>query len=667
MLPLSKTSFSTLFLLALAASPLLHAEVKIAGFFRDNMVLQRDATAGVWGTADPGEMITLTLQGQTITATAGADRSWKTAFKNLKVGSGFDLTVAGKANSFTLHNVAVGDVWICSGQSNMEYYLRDKDEIAVANDPDVRFFGIYHLTSTKPETDLGGIWEAITPTTAPSCIAVGYYFAKNLRHELGVPIGLIQCTWGGMFIEPFIPLDAMDSVPGAKEKTDARLQYARDLPGLSQKYLADFKAWQDKYGRTDTENKGFAAKWADPDLDTKDWVSTTTPGDWSKIGAPNGGIVWVRKTIQLPPEAVGKDFRLSPGVISDFDTAYFNGKQIGTGGLEGPEFARHRRSYIVPGPLAKAGANVIAIRVVSEQQQNPVFGVNHDFGLRGVDSNSLTNDWLAKVEREFPPLPPDALAALPALPKLDPQPLPTLVYNAMVNPLTSYGIKGVIWYQGEANAGNGWAYRTYLPLLIKGWREHWGIGDFPFYIVQLSTYQDPPKEPGVADDHWGAVREAQLMAWQKVPNTGMAVTTDIGSGGDVHPRDKKDVGSRLALIALANTYGRKIEYSGPIYDSMAVEGNKIRLKFTHLGGRLVVKNSPLKLFAICGADQKWVWGDAVIDGDTVVVSSPAVATPVAVRYAWANNPQGCNLYNQAGLPASPFRTDDWPLGTEGQW
>jgi hypothetical protein len=204
---------------------------------------------------------------------------------------------------------------------------------------------------------------------------------------------------------------------------------------------------------------------------------------------------------------------------------------------------------------------------------------------------TIPAEWLAKVERPFAPLAPDALAAMPPLPTLDPVPLPTLIYNGMINPLTSFGIKGALWYQGEANAGNGWAYRTYLPLLIQGWREHWGIGDFPFYIVQLSTYLDPPKTPDGGDVHWPQLREAQLMTWQKVPNTGMVVTVDIGSGGDVHPKDKKDVGHRLALWALANTYGRKMEVSGPIYDSMTVEGNKIRLKFTHLGGGLVVKDA----------------------------------------------------------------------------
>jgi len=653
--------------LLLAGTACSQAEVKLAGMFGDNMILQRETSAPVWGTSDPGESLTLTLEDQKIVVTAGADGKWKTAFQGLKPGAPFTLTVTGKSNTVTMNNVAVGDIWVCSGQSNMEYRLADKDEIALANYPGIRYYSVPNVAGIDAVTDLNASWQAATPATVGGFTAVGYYFAKNIHQELGIPIGLIRCGWSGMAIEPFIALEDLETVPGLKEKADTAVQKLKHLAADAEKFPLDVKAWQEKYGRVDADNKGFAAKWADPAFDDKDWTPTTVPGDWTKVGAPNGGVVWLRKTVQLPPEAAGKDFHLTPGIIHDTDTAYFNGEQIGTGGATSPYYWNEFRNYPVPGRLAKAGDNVIAIRVVSQKQKNYTLAPGSRLGLRVSDPKSVSDEWLAKVETEYPALPDGALAELPAPPTAKNEQTPSAIFNGMINPITSYGIKGALWYQGESSAGDPWAYRTLLPLLIKSWREHWNIGDFPFYIVQLPNYGVPPTGPGEGDLRWAQMREAELLTWQKVPNTGMSINIDIGVGGNLHPPDKKDVGYRLSLLALAHTYGRKIEYSGPIYDSMTVEGNKIRLKFTHLGGGLVAKDGPLRQFVICGADPKWYTGDAAIDGDTVVVSSPDVATPVAVRYAWAADPEGCNLYNKTGLPASPFRTDDWPLGSENKW
>ena len=648
----------------------LRAEVKLAGIFGDNMMLQRTSSAPVWGTADPGEKVTLTLEDQKITAAAAADGTWKAAFKGLNPGVSFKLTVAGAGNTITVNNVAVGDIWACSGQSNMEYRLSGINysyEIATANDPGIRYLSIPNVAVLEPVTDVKQAWEVATLKTAGGFTAVGYFFARKIHQEIGVPIGLIRCGWSGLSIEPFIPLDVFESVPGPKEKADAAVERLRRLPADAAKFPVDYKAWLEKYGRVDSGIKAAAARWADPALDTSDWIPTSSPGDWSKVGAPNGGVVWVRKTVQLPSQAAGRDFNLTPGVIHETDTAYFNGEQIGTGGMTPPYFWFDFRSYRVPGRLVKAGDNVIAIRVVSQRQRNYTFAPASRLGLRVADPASLSEQWLAKVETEYPALPANALAELPVPPTAKAEGTASTVFNGMINPITSYGIKGALWYQGESSAGEAWAYRTYLPLMIKGWREKWNIGDFPFYIVQLPNLGVAPKSPGEGDLRWAELREAELMTWQNVPNTGMAVTIDIGEANNLHPPDKKDVGERLALQALANTYCRKIEASGPVFDSMTVEGNKIRLIFKHLGGGLAAKGGPLKQFTICGADKKWAWGDAGIDGDTVVVSSAEVPVPVAVRYAWANEPEGCNLYNKAGLPASPFRTDHWPLGSEGHW
>ena len=644
----------------------LRAEVKLSGLFGDNMVLQRDGDAPVWGTADAGETVTLLVQDQKQTATADGVGKWKATFHGLKAGTNLTLTVAGKSNTVTLHNVDVGEVWLCGGQSNMNYELRDADELAAANDPDLRCFFVPSGMSDSPGADVSGAWQMTTPKTAVAFPAVGYYFGKNLRQKLGVPVGLIRVSWNGMFIEPFIPADQFDAVPALKADLEKHLENSRDLSANIQKYTADMQAWLAKVGRADRENKGFAAKWADPALDTKDWIPTITPGDWSKIGAPNGGVVWVRKTVTLPPEAAGKDFHLVFPLVRDTDTTYFNGEKIGEGGAIGSHVGGERREYPVPGRLVKAGDNVIAVRVVCEQQVNPIFCEPGALNLPVPNNAANTNDWVAKVETEYPALTADQ-PPMPQPPFIDPRPMPGSIFNAMINPLTLFGIKGAIWYQGEANADNGWAYRTYLPMLIAGWREHWKIGDFPFYIVQLANFMEPPKGPGEGDIHWAQLREAQLLTWEKTAHTGMSVTIDIGETDNVHPANKKEVGYRLSLFALANDYGEKIEYSGPLYQGMTVEGGKVRLKFTHLGGGLVAKGGPLQQFIICGADKKWAAGDAVIDGDTVVVSSPDVPAPVAVRYAFANNPLGCNLYNKEGLPASPFRTDDWPMGMENTW
>jgi len=672
MVNLNLVRCTALTLLFLAIDPRLRAEVKLAGMFGDNMILQRESSAPIWGTADPGEKISLAIENQKLTATAKADGTWKAVFNGLKPGGSFKLTVAGKDNTITVNNVAVGDIWVCSGQSNMEYRLGGGGtaynyEVATANYPDIRYFSVPNVAGLEPVADVKHAWQVATPATVGGFSAVGYFFVKKIHQELGVPIGLIRCGWSGMSIEPFIPLDVLESMPGPKERADLAVEALKRLPADAAKFPVDYNAWLEKYGRVDAGNKGIAAGWADPALDTKDWIPTSTPGDWSKVGAPNGGVVWARKTVHLPPEAAGKDFNLTPGVLHETDTAYFNGEQIGTGGMTPPYFWYDFRNYRVPGRLVKAGDNVIAIRVVSQRQKNYTFASASRLGLRVTDPTSISEEWLAKVETAYGPLPANALMELPVPPTAKNDQTPSAIFNGMINPITSYGIKGALWYQGESSAGKAWAYRTYLPLLIKGWREKWNLGNFPFYIVQLPNLGVAPKSPGEGDTRWAEMREAELMTWQTVPDTGMAVTLDIGDANNLHPPDKKDVGERLALHSLANTYGRETEASGPIYDSMTVAGNKIRLKFKHLGGGLAAKDGPLKQFIICGADKKWARGDASIDDDTVVVSSPDISAPVAVRYAWANEPEGCNLYNKAGLPASSFRTDDWPLSSQNNW
>ncbi|MHB9026562.1 MAG: sialate O-acetylesterase [Armatimonadota bacterium] len=495
-------SLTLLFLLA--ALPAL-ADVKLPAVFCDNMVLQRGIADPVWGWAAPGEQVTVSIAGQQVKATAGADGNWKAKLAPLQAGGPFEMTVAGN-NTLTLKNVMVGEVWVCSGQSNMEWVVRNVNnaaqEIAAANYPGIRMFTVTKIISYEPKANCTGWWAICSPQTVSAFSAVGYFFGRELHKALGVPVGLINTSWGGT---------------PAQSWTD-RQSYL-DNPLL--KPTMDY---------TDSAMQKYAN------------ATETAMREW----------------------------------LAAVDKAKAEGKPLPT-----PPF--------VPGDPRSSAA------------------------------------------------------------------MPTGLYNGMVAPLIPFGIAGAIWYQGESNAGQPALYRTLFPAMISGWRRAWGQGDFPFLFVQLANFyaqQTTPVESG-----WAELREAQTLTLA-LPNTGMATIIDIGEAGDIHPRNKQDVGKRLALWAQAQTYGKKdVVYSGPMYDSMTVEGNKIRLRFQHLGGGLVTKDGgPLKGFAIAGADGKFVWADTVIDGDSIVVSSAEVANPTIVRYAWANNPV-CNLYNKAGLPAVPFRTD----------
>ena len=464
----------------------------VSPVFSSNMVLQRKIPVPVWGWTQPGQKVTVSIEGRSASATAGQDGKWMAKLQPLPVGGPYKMRIEGPQQTVTFDNILVGDVWVCSGQSNMEMGIGNvndaQKEITDANYPQIRLYTVMKKVAYEPQTslvrsdkDLMGQWSVCSPDTVKTggwngFTAVGYFFGRQLYQDEKVPIGLIHTSWGGTIAEAWTSGEALQAMP-------------------------DFKPAVDKL----TEIKANPA----------------------------------------------------------------NGKQ---------------------------------------------------------DNNPN---------------------------------VPTVLYDGMIAPLIPYGIKGAIWYQGESNAGRAYQYRTLLPTMIRDWRSRWGEGDFPFFIVQLANFQK--SDPNPKDDQWAELREAQSMTARDLPKTGIAVTIDIGDAGDIHPKDKQDVGKRLALAAEAIAYGKKVEYSGPAYKSMspANGGTAIRLAFDHVGGGLTAKDEKLTGFAIAGEDRKFVWADAKIVGKTVVVSSPEVPHPAAVRYAWHINPV-CNLYNKAGLPASPFRTDDWP-------
>jgi len=653
-------AFVLLFLVCVPAS----ADVKLPGIFGDNMVLQRGMRLPIWGWAAPGETVTVRLGDAEAKTTAGQDGRWQVKMGPLPALGPLEFTVKG-TNTVTLRNVLVGDVWVCSGQSNMEWTVAaSKDaprEIAAADYPDMRLFTVQKKISDQPLQDVAGAWTPCSPRTVPSFSAVGYFFGRTLRESLDVPVGLINTSWGGTPAESWTSREALKSNDAFLPILDRYEAAMRDSPKTMAEYKEKLKEWEKVAYFEDPGNKGFGLGWADLGHDVADWQEMLLPAFWEIRGLNIDGVVWFRKEVAIPQEWAGKALTLSLGPIDDTDSTYFNGVQIGSTGMDTPNWWAAPRRYTIAAGLVKPGRAVIAVRVYDRWMSGGFGGIPADMTLvpRDLDTAnamSLAGPWLYKIEafREQPKsLPPQPLdpsgAANPSL--------PSGLYNAMVRPLMPFGIKGVIWYQGESNADRAYQYRALFPAMIRDWRGAWEQGDFPFLFVQLANYQSPQQQPS-EDAAWPELREAQLMALS-LPDTGMACAIDIGDAYDIHPKNKQEVGRRLALAALGLGYGRDVVRSGPTFDHMEIRGDEIVLTFTDVGGGLVAHGDGLQGFAVAGEDKKFVWAKTKIVGNEVIVWSDQVPQPVAVRYDWANNPVG-NLYNAAGLPASPFRTDDWP-------
>ena len=649
----------------------------------DHMVLKMSDNVAIWGKADPGENVTVTFAGEVAKTADGPDGKWSVGLnlKEIKAEPS-DMVVEGK-NKITIHDVAVGEVWIASGQSNMEAMLRftndAEKEIAQSANPMLREFKVAKSPLPAPADDVVGKWVVAAPETANTFSATGYYFGKALQRELQTPVGTIVTYWGGTSIEPWISAEGISSDPDLKHSTETYTGALQAFPSLQQQFASEFERWLQQNGQEDHPPKEIGA-YAGREIAAEGWLPVTLPCQTAVDGLAKNGAIWLRREVEIPPQSANKGTRLFTDIVDNYDSIYWNGESI-----QGTTYTNHpgigaQRGYDIPGGLIKQGTNILAIRIYA-----PFTPVSLAMKPK-LNITPLTGQWLAKTEYEFPALDAAQAASAPRAPfaPRQLQGLGSYLFNGMISPLLPYTISGVIWYQGESNTSRACQYRSSFPLLIKDWRKQAKQGDLPFYFCQLANFN--AKQPVPTESAWAELREAQSMAL-RVPNTGQAVLIDVGESGDIHPRNKKEVGERLAKIALAKNFGRKGEYSGPVYASMKVEGSKIRLRFTHSGGELVakplpatyrvksetgetaptVRNSPqceLEGFAITGEDHKWVWADAKIDGESVVVWSDKVPNPVAVRYAWADNPT-CNLYNGADLPAGPFRTDDFPLTTLG--
>lgn len=627
------------------------AEVELPRFFSDNMVLQREQPIRIWGRAAKGESVTVRFAGAEVSTKADRSGRWEVALPAMEAdATPREMTVSGRDGERRFSNVVVGDVWLCSGQSNMEWRLDPttdcKAEIAASANPNIRLLSVGHKVAFEEQEDIdSGQWVECTPETSRIFSAVGYYFGKFIQAETGVPVGLISSTWGGTDIETWTSWGAMRTTPGYDRyaaKGSPREAIGKELNG----YLAYVSALKN--------DRGDRERWYDPSVSAsaKYWRTMRLPQLWENELGPVDGHVWFRKSVQLPAAAAGKAGVLHLPAVDDADVSYVNGHRVGeTHGWDRP------RHYDIPAGVLGEGENLVAVRVEDTARDGGIWGAADGLYLEvGGERYDLAGEWLCR---------PSATTAMYGLSGDgnygQPNSFASLLYNGMIAPLVGYGIKGAIWYQGENNAGRARSYRELFPAMIRDWRAKWGC-DFPFFWVQLANYRPVAEQPG--ESEWAELREAQNMTLA-LPATGQAVITDIGEANDIHPRNKRDVGYRLSRAALNVAYGRSdVAAGGPAYRSMACDGNRIVLTFDAAGTLRPADGNRygyLRGFTIAGADGRFVWARAyVLDSDRVAVFSDAVPEPVAVRYGWADNPQDNDLTDASGLLASPFRTDDRP-------
>lgn len=621
----------------------------IPSMFASHMVLQRDVPLPVWGWAAPGQEITVTFAGQTESTEVDAEGRWKIILKPIHHPGPHTMKISGPEERI-LEDILVGEVWLCSGQSNMEMDVagvKHADrEISQAEDNKIRFFYPQHWVAQTPQDKCEGSWSICTKDQVRHASAVAYFFGRELRKSLDCPIGLIVSSWGGTTAEAWTRRKALLGKPELQH-------FAEQLDKIIESYPEELKNYQDRHAaREENVNSNFVralpAGWNKAGFDDTAWKEMDLPRHWESAGVQLDGEMVFRKTIQIPKAWEGQDLNLKLGPIDDNDQTFLNGQQVGvTQGWSIP------RKYRIPGAQVNAGVATLAVRVVDSGGQGGFHGKPEQLFLEPV----------AKLDRQQPLslagnwkyLPGATLEDAPHPPLGHPSQrgLPTGLYNGMIAPLQPYAIRGATWYQGESNVGRAREYSILFPTMIEDWRSSWGE-KFPFIFVQLANFLAPSAQPG--ESGWAELREAQTSTLS-LENTGMAVAIDIGEALSIHPQNKQDVGKRLALWALANTYGKSgFEYSGPLYESHEIKAGAILVKFRHAKG-LRSRGGELKHFAICGENRQWHWAKAKVEGETVVASSPKVSQPVALRYAWADNPEGCNLENGAGLPASPFRTD----------
>jgi sialate O-acetylesterase len=625
----------------------------ISPIFGDNMILQRGKPNKIWGWSNPGQAVRVEIAGNTATAVTAPDGRWQAQIQPPPPGGPYTVVITGP-QTVELHEVLVGDVWLCGGQSNMavglKYARNGAEDVKSANNPEIRFYVVRQHASYGRTDVPQGVWKIVSPQTveeAGGLSAVAYYFARKVQDAVHVPIGLVQDCVGGTPAETWTSAGALHQL----KDFDVPLAEVQRLRGRGGPEYGNYVMhWYDEY---DVGQKG--GTWADPGLDDSSWKPVEIPGGFRELGvADTPSVCWFRRDITLPDPLPAGRATLFLGSIEKMDTTYINGQVVGAS-----SWVENPRVYPIRAGVLKPGRNVVTIRVLKVKPQGG-FLAQPD-GLRLVLGDAavipLAGKWKGRLSVDArPPHPmPLGFENYPTM--------PTVLYEGMLVPVAPLAISGAIWYQGEANAERAFQYRKLLPTMIADWRRLFDQGDFPFYVVSLPAFQHRREAP--ADDPWAELREAQAITARTVPNSCLAVTIDTGDPDNIHPKDKKEVGDRLARCALAKHYRQDISYAGPTFSSVERQPGVLRLHFAHADGGLVVRGGKLEEFSVAGDDRQWHWAAARVEGDTVVVSSSEVANPTAVRYAWQSNP-AATLFNAVGLPAMPFRSDDWPGITEGQ-
>jgi sialate O-acetylesterase len=621
--------------------------VRLPTLVSDNMVLQRNTNISIWGWAASGEKVSIQFRGKNYKTTTAFNGKWIISLPAMPHGGPFEMKISGN-NELSIKNILIGDVWLCSGQSNMVNPIervKEKypEEIPLADFQEIRNFFIPTLADVATVHDdlPPGKWVVTNPSTVLQFGSVSYFFAKKLYQKYRIPIGIINASVGGTPIEAWISEEGLKEFPVnveqiAKFKDPDYLSNLRQPPGSNRPRVL----LEPDKGTSGTK------KWYDTTYNASAWRKMMVPGYWTDQGIKDlNGVVWYRKEINVPSSMVGMPAKLYLGRIVDADNVYVNG--ILSGGIT---YQYPPRRYELPTGRLIPGKNIIVVRVVNTIGKGGFVPDKPYYLTAGGQSIDLKGEWQYSVGQVFPTLDP-----LKVIPSFSMQSAPTGLYNTMIAPAINYGLKGMIWYQGESNVDRAVEYRDLLPALINDWRVKWKKPDLPFLYVQLPNFMEVEYSPSESD--WAVLRQGQLKALT-VPNTAMIVAIDLGEWNDIHPLNKKDVGERLALSAQNLAYGEGIVSSGPLYQSAKIEGKKVSISFSNTGSGLISKDGgELNYFSIAGADGNFVWAKAVIEGDKVVVWNENINQPLVVRYAWANNPDTANLYNKEGLPASPFETE----------
>ena len=610
--------------LAMGSQPVM-AKVRLPKLVSDKMVLQRDTDLKIWGWADAGEKVTVRLQGNYYETEADKNGNWEVTLPPQQAGGPYLLEV----NEIVIRDVLVGDVWLCSGQSNQETPIHRLTEmfpeINVSNNHMIRHYKVptQDIKETLAEEIAGNaVWHSGVASEVMNWTALAYFYAQEAYAKTKVPQGMLVSSLGGSAIESWVSQE-----------------HLKEFPRL----VLDKEALEQMNQASKDQGEG---KWNQLNWDDSDWKTMQMPGTWRENGVNVRGTVWLRKDFEIPEAMEGRHARLAMGTLVHNDAVFVNGVYVGSTGYEYPP-----RRYQIPAGVLRKGKNTIAVRL-NAPAGNGEFIKDKPYKIIGDAAEiDLTGTWKYKVGLDL------AEVSKYAERLKNRQSVGSGLYNGMIYPIRHYRVKGAIWYQGESNAGRSHEYGALMSALITNWRELWQKPELPFLLVQLPNFMEKHEKP--TDSGWARIREAQLNTFKTTPNTALAVTYDVGEWNDIHPLNKKAVAQRLFLGARKVVYGEKVTHSGPVYKDMKIEGDKIVISFTETGRGLMAKGGTLKHFAIAGEDKQFVWAEAVIRGNKVVVSSKSVKNPVAVRYAWSDNPDEANLCNKEGLLASPFRTDNW--------